>query len=528
MKKAKLDIFVAMFAYSGNGGIASTLPEITLWWGETRVKMHEDERVGRVMAEVLCDTPVTLTRNAAVQHARQVGADVIMMVDSDNEPDIEMKRGANWATPFWDSSFDFLYERSIRGLPTVVGAPYCGPPPHPIHGGEENPYLFRWHSIESEDEPGFSLVQYTREEAALMKGTGIREVAALPTGLILYSLDAFDLINPPYFDYDYEDEFHARKVSTEDVVNTRDISLAGWSKLKEAIVYANHNAWAGHRKVKCVGAPILITADSVSKRYRKAIESGIEAGDRMMNVNFEKPATTSPPYVPTEEMPYETRIKEPEPEQNGWKSLSDAKVPIVKRRIAGRPTVAIGPRVSDEDLEGLERLAEAVAGREESMRIIEVGGWVGECALALSAGMGAGVLYCIDTFEGDKSDGTNEIVSKMGGSEQLRQHFADNVGDLLNTKIKMVVDSSREAASTMQSQDANLILVHHPEDLDLWIPHLHPDGFICGLAADQWESVLKARFGEEGCDVRIFEGTTLWVVSAKEYRQCLERSVKSA
>jgi len=515
VKKAKLDIYVAMFAYSGNGGIASTLPEIATWWAETRVKMEADDRIGRVAVEILCDTPIFLSRNAAVQHAGQSGFDVLMMIDSDNEPDIELKRGMSWAKPFWDTSFDFLYERSIRGIPTVVGAPYCGPPPHPVHGGEENPYIFRWHSLESSVEPYFSLVQYTREEAALMRGTGIREAAALPTGLILYSMDAFGLINHPYFDYEYRDDTKSEKVSTEDVVNTRDISLAGWTKLKQAVVHCNHDSWAAHHKAKAVGAPILITADAVSERYRKAIERGIGENDRMIDVNFERAVPLS--FAPTEEMPREPELVYAE--ENGWKALSDAKIPIIKRRIAGRVAVSIGDGVPDVDLQALTALAEMQSGKRGSVRIIEVGGWVGECAIALASGMKDGMVYCIDDFSG-ATHGKEDIVSLIGGPGKLQQQFAENVADLLNSKIKIISEDPAEAVITMQSQDADVILVHRQEDLASWAAHLHPEGFICGLNADDWDLTL---FNEVECRIMRFENTSLWTVAAKEYRQCLKR-----
>ena len=86
--------------------------------------------MGRVDTIDIADTPITMCRNRAVQAAQQMSYDLLMMVDSDMSPDLHIKEPG--AKRFWDSSFDFIYSR--LGKPTVIGAPYCGPPLHPTEG----------------------------------------------------------------------------------------------------------------------------------------------------------------------------------------------------------------------------------------------------------------------------------------------------------------------------------------------------------------------------------------------------------
>ena len=145
------------------------------------------------------------------------------------------------------------YPKHYGKGPLVIGAPYCGPP-----NGGENVYVFYWDNLGSRGtETAFKLEQYPRMIAAKM--SGIQECAALPTGMILYDLRCFDLIEPSkltkdqaldqfkegkltkaqtlaalsegFFHYEWKNGYASEKASTEDVQNTRDISLAGQLKL---------------------------------------------------------------------------------------------------------------------------------------------------------------------------------------------------------------------------------------------------------------------------------------------------------
>ena len=241
----------------------------------------KDKRIGEIVMDTVSDTPVTMCRNRIVQKARAAGVDVLVMIDSDQG--MMFHENEQGFKPFFESSFDFLCEHYDKG-PCVIAAPYCGPPTH----DHENVYVFRWRiKAERGAETLFFIDQYTREEAALMKG--ISEVAALPTGAIMYDMRCFDLIKPPYFNYEYKASYdeHGKEVhyeddkgSTEDVQNTRDISIAGCLKLGYNPVFCNWDSPVGHWKPWCVrGRPRVYTARCVADSLKAAIDSNIMPGD---------------------------------------------------------------------------------------------------------------------------------------------------------------------------------------------------------------------------------------------------------
>jgi hypothetical protein len=299
----KLNLCISFPAYGGNGGIASEVPDIRRWYARLMLKLKQDERIGEVHETTRSDTPITMVRNRFVLDARAFKCDVLMMVDSDMHPDLHY--GEPGWKPFWDSSFDFLYEHYDKG-PCVIGAPYCGPP-----GGHgcENMYVFEWENAgDHGDESSIRLEQVSRPLAARL--TGIHPAAALPTGMILYDMRAFELIEPcdrspgdtleeliqgritkqealdalrqGWFYYEWTDRFASEKNSTEDVTNTRDISLAGCVKLGYNPVYCNWDSPVGHWKPWCVrGKPLVYDATKVAGSFRRAVLNTIP-GDEVM------------------------------------------------------------------------------------------------------------------------------------------------------------------------------------------------------------------------------------------------------
>ena len=243
---------------------ASDHPDVTDWMIETVVKCKLDPRVDRVANFWVNDTPITLGRNRAVEAAKADKCHYLAMVDNDMKPDAYLGSNRNRldtdssALPFWDSSWEFMLRRRDLG-PCMIGAPYCGPPPH------ENAYVFRWANFQS-DHPNADLriEQYTREEVAIR--SGFEEVACLPTGLVIIDMRVFDdpLVAPPYFTYEYTDKFEQKKASTEDCVFTRDLNMANIP------LYVNWDAWAGHWKKKCVGRPKPIFREQVHKKFVEA------------------------------------------------------------------------------------------------------------------------------------------------------------------------------------------------------------------------------------------------------------------
>ena len=310
-------IMVATFSYGGNGGTRSESKDLGEWMLLNDRKLMAEKRISSVVYNDIGDTPVTMTRNQTVMRALNANCDLLLMLDSDMKPDCEMEDDRS-AKPFWESSFDFI-DMMYDKYPVVVGAPYCG------RGSEENVFVFHWTNCFTNNphEVDMQLVAYTRFHSQLMKG--IQPVAALPTGCILYDTRLFrDLFNPTiryrqlrdlgltsaeaaraagsWFEYEYENEFCAQKGSTEDVYNTRDISLAGIQKYGSNPVHCNWDAWAGHWKPKLVRKPQILTADSVSRSLADVVLRGNESGMRIEKVDFsggkvQDTMTESPPVI---------------------------------------------------------------------------------------------------------------------------------------------------------------------------------------------------------------------------------------
>lgn len=292
MKPLKLKVGFARFPYSGNGGSESEHPAIGDWLCANLPKIFKDQRCEPdVWNRRFADTPISMTRNQAFQAAIKAGVDVLVMIDSDQIPDLYVPVGAK---PWWDTCFDFLYDHYRRG-PCVIFGPYCGQPPHPVHGGGESVHAFRWTANTNDLDSGHTrLLSISREEAAVM--TGISEVAAGPTGMMMVDLRCTQKIAKPWFDYEWKDDGEccpacrqrlpgprAFKATTEDVYFTRNCSLSG------VPVYCNWDAWAGHVKPRIVGRPIQWTPDQISDRMYDALRR-LRSDEKVREINPGKSA----------------------------------------------------------------------------------------------------------------------------------------------------------------------------------------------------------------------------------------------
>lgn len=265
----KVDVMFARFPYQNQ-----ECPDSVDWYVETVTKAKNDPRVGKVMQGRYDDTPITMTRNLAAKAALVNGADYLVMLDSDMRPDLPGQQ------PFWDTSFDFVLKH--RDKPCIVGAPYCGPPPH------ENVYVFRFANKRNNDpDQDWSVEQYGREETLTL--SGIRRVAALPTGLVIIDTRVFKAMPPErvgglnadyrsWFYYEWADPECSQKASTEDVTFTRDVALAGFPN------YCNWSSWAGHWKRLPVGKPRPVTVDQIREKYVEAVRANRHSGDRLIDV----------------------------------------------------------------------------------------------------------------------------------------------------------------------------------------------------------------------------------------------------
>ena len=268
----KLNLFIGAPAYGGNGGTASVVPDVATWLADTVAWAKGEPRIDKVWSKFFSDTPLTMLRNQIVQTAKRIGADLLVMVDSDMKPDLY-----DGKPRFMPTAFDFQYEHYERG-PLVLMAPYGGPPPHEV------PYVFYWaNQMNDAAQPDMKMEMYTRHEAATR--SGIEPIACGPTGLIMIDMRVFDILTHPYFDYEYADKTESEKVTTEDCYMTRNVALYGQQLLGYNPCHILWDCWAGHHKPKVVGKPQLIDAASVNEQYRKYL-SQIERGETVRNVTM--------------------------------------------------------------------------------------------------------------------------------------------------------------------------------------------------------------------------------------------------
>jgi hypothetical protein len=230
----------------------------------------------------LAEHNIIMARNLAVKDSLSQNADYILMIDSDMKPDCELD-----GKPFWDVAWEFMMERRLREEqerdayevdddpdvdkkifwmmpPATIAAPYCCGPPNELVN------VFRYNAIHSgSPSPHWFMDKYDRELAAMM--SGISEVAALGTGLILYDARVFEHCPKPWFDYEYGDPpMNTVKVTSEDVYQCRNASIAGCPQ------YCAWDCWSGHIKDKEVTKPRPHLAREIADRIATAIRAGVK------------------------------------------------------------------------------------------------------------------------------------------------------------------------------------------------------------------------------------------------------------
>lgn len=484
MKDRTFSLAIAGFPYGGNGGSASEHPAVGKYLTEVVTKAKADPRIEGIHSAQFSDTPITMTRNESVLWARSVGADFLLMVDSDMQPDCELGEDPE-AKPFWDTSFDFVMEHFDEG-PNVVCAPYCGPPPN------SNVYVFYWNMMENDcPDAKWKMEQYGRDVAARM--IGIQPVAAQPTGLILFDMRAFELTDPepyykhlrsegmdreeamrhthPWFYYEYTDIYQSKKASTEDVTATRDLSFMGHLKFKRDVIYCNWDAWAGHVKPKIVRKPRPVDSRAIHAQYRHAVEAGTRLDEKLMMVRPEPPMNGD--------------VKRPKTNgrEDTWARAAGPKHPY------GKPLGNNGPTAHRECLTRITK------GRKHhlgcSPKVVEIGSWVGESAIAFEKG-GASVL-CIDTWKGSPSDPSEEVAKQ----HDVFQQFEENVRSYY-PNIKWWKATSQSAALKLSIHQRSILsfgeflpadIIHidaeHTyeackQDILAWLPLVADDGIMIG------------------------------------------------
>jgi hypothetical protein len=157
-----------------------------------------------------------------------VKADVLVMVDNDMGP----------APGFLPFAVRHLAER--RG-PIAVGSPYCGAAPdHDVQVMGLRDY-----------------VRVPRQAAARREGVEI--VGAIGTGLFAVNVAAFDLLQSPYFAYEYTTAAMTALAGTEDFVFCRNLTTAGGR------VYCAWDHWSTHYKIEAVGKPEIETETEATR-----------------------------------------------------------------------------------------------------------------------------------------------------------------------------------------------------------------------------------------------------------------------
>lgn len=540
-----LNVFVGFPSYGGNGGIASEHPHVREWWAETLLKMKSDPRVGEVVAETISDTPITMVRNKFVRRAQEEGCHVLMMVDSDQSPN--KYKGESWFKPFWDEAFNTIYDGFTKykaGL--CVGAPYCGPPPF------ENIYVFQFDNDRVQgDETVIRLNQFSRAEASKM--SGISEVAALPTGLIMFDMRLFDMVKPTgmtpdqilelykaglmdkataladlkgsWFHYEYTDSFQSEKASTEDVVATRDLAFAiqeicGYNPLRCA-----WDSWIGHWKPWNVGRPQLFQVEQIAPSYRRAVQQGRSADETVVDRSLDDALA--------EFGISKDRIRTVSPNGNGNGHGAPGET-LVRYTDNGREPMEFGRMTPPEHLKALAELVEHLRGRlGRAPRVVEIGSWVGESAVTM-AKAGAEVL-CVDHFLGTAREFTGKAVYEHPAGEMYRR-FLENTKDLpirhlkgASTDVAEQIKSEGNPYSDISNFDLIVIDADHSyestkNDILAWLPLVADDGVMIGhdYLTQQFPGVTRAVkevFGDIARTYAIAPSGAYWMVEMSEWRK---------
>lgn len=522
MQPTRLRVGIVFFNYGSNGGLRAEVPDIRQWAVRTVLAAKSDPRIEEVLTHDISETPVTMSRNSAVLWAKQNRVDVLVMVDSDQAPDLYLGAEPE-AVPFFETAFDFIYQRWGE-VPTVIASPYCGPPPHPVHGGTSLVYVFRWVEQGSyHRDVDMKLEAVSRSEAEMLRG--IHPAAALPTGLIMFSMDAFDLVGNPVFYYEFEGATpdargpEASKASTEDVTATRDISLAGWNKFNRDVVFCAWSSWAGHWKPICVGRPVSIKADHVAKCLKDAVLRGTESGDKIVHVKrgSDLPAPKNgvvkindPIAVPVSKLHRNVQTCNGIPLPVG---AGPAQPEAIAKHLMTTDDVAqldVQVNTSYQELGTLQMHVglESFRKRDKHFVIVEVGSFAGRSAVAMANGVHPDCksweMHCVDHFRGTGTDYTRGIVAsleKKHGPDVLYNAFRKRITDAgLERKIVTHRDSSRNAAKNFIGQKIDVLFLdagHTYEelkaDLEAWLPHMAEDGLIMGHDfRDEFPGVQRA------------------------------------
>lgn len=490
MTPRQLSVAFAFFSYGGNGGISSEHPDIRTWYADTLLKARSDPRISSVHAIEESDTPIPMSRNMSVLKARAMKADVLVMVDSDQKPDMYL--GHAGVKPFFESSFEFIYDRYERG-PHVVGAPYCGPPPN------ELVYVFKWSRQSSlptlANDAHFG--KYERGEAALL--SGIQPCGGLPTGLIMYDMRIFDLTEPldchpkdakGWFYYEWKDKYAAEKASTEDGSATRDMSMIGYAKMGYNPVHCNWDAWAGHWKPYCVPKPGIICAESMTDTFIKAAREGVSASDQLRLMGSGDRNDARDDFFAKEMQSQPERHVVPFDSGFGQRLGPLVFGEKYESAVSSACGFAIAMN-TPEDMRIIRGLVGSSVSGVHGWRGVEVGTWFGDTAKviceAIDAKKSGALLYCVDTWAGSPGEWTGSMAAASTPDELFVQ-FSKNCQEYLQQGcICPQRLPSLDAAPLISDGRLDFVFIdanHEYEavkaDIEAWLPKVRKGGILCG------------------------------------------------
>ncbi|CAN2170990.1 COG4122 Predicted O-methyltransferase [Candidatus Nanopelagicaceae bacterium] len=145
----------------------------------------------------------------------------------------------------------------------------------------------------------------------------------------------------------------------------------------------------------------------------------------------------------------------------------------------------IGGWLEKDEAVFLYKLAEEV---ESGLSIVEIGSYEGKSTISLALGAGIDVrVVAIDPHTGD-------ITEALAGKEiDTYSRFTSNISNAgVSHKIKVMKMTSVEAAAEYSGGQIGLLFIdgwHSTkavvEDIDSWLPFLHPDGLV---VFDDWNN----------------------------------------
>lgn len=253
----RVRVLVTAFTYSGQMGVP-----VYGYATQLAHQMRDHPRLAELAFSYTTGYPTDRVRNATLVDAKRHGFHFVLMLDDDMIPDLLVGSDPQ-AKPFLPTALEFAWSHKV---PCCVGAPYCSGPPDQsvvvMRCSEEHP-----DAPDATDGKVWRLRKYTRDEAAEKTGVGL--VAALPTGCLLIDTRACDILEPPYFAYEWQDPpLNTLLASTEDVYFTRNCDHAGVKQ------YCAWDSWAGHVKPIVCGKPRVVPVDGLATSWRKSWERG--------------------------------------------------------------------------------------------------------------------------------------------------------------------------------------------------------------------------------------------------------------